>query len=80
MGTSQVNESPAWRIGASPMLGVPMAPTDSLLLDPDFVRDPHAGLERLRAEEPVTSLNRTMEIRIEGLDPGDGTEGTEVAR
>jgi len=35
------------------MLGVSMAPADSLLLDPDFVRDPHAGLERLRAEEPI---------------------------
>ena len=30
-----------------------MSNTGSLLLDPDFVRDPHAGLERLREEEPV---------------------------
>ena len=30
-----------------------MPTSESLLLDPDFVRDPHAGLERLREEEPV---------------------------
>ena len=30
-----------------------MSTSESLLLDPDFVRDPHAGLERLRNEEPV---------------------------
>ena len=30
-----------------------MTSTESLLLDPDFVRDPHAGLERLREEDPV---------------------------
>ena len=27
--------------------------TESLVLDPDFGRDPHAGLQRLRAEDPV---------------------------
>lgn len=30
-----------------------MPPAPSLLLDPDFVRDPHAGLERLREEDPI---------------------------
>lgn len=30
-----------------------MPSSPSLLLDPDFVRNPHAGLERLRREDPV---------------------------
>jgi hypothetical protein len=30
-----------------------MSTRESLLLAPDFVRDPHAGLERLREEEPA---------------------------